>query len=707
MTTQDDTEIVAEAPPGAQAPAADMAAAPTAAEDPFLWLEEVEGERALEWVRAQNARSLAGLEADPRFAKLNEDALAIIRARDRLTFGGLIDGQVSNFWQDDQQVRGVWRRATLDSWKSGSPRWETILDIDALARTENANWVFAGQDMLDPNVWNTRTLISLSDGGKDASTVREFDLATRRFVEGGFKLPEAKSSSTWLDRDTILVGTDWGPGTMTESGYPFIVKALRRGQTLDQATEVFRGQASDVYAGAFRVDDGTRMHHFFLRAPTFFTVETSYRRDDGTVVRLDLPARHAIAGLRDGLLFLTIQEDWTPRGSTTTLRKGGLYAVPFQALLTPGAPLAVQTVFVPGDRESLQGAAVARDGVFVTMSRNVRGEVRHYVPGRDGAWTFTRVALPENGVPGVVEASMRDGEVFFSYNDFLTPPSILRRTARGVETVQAQPPRFNAADLVVEQREATSRDGTKVPYFVVRRRDTVMNGQTPTLLYGYGGFEVTMDPSYNSSVGRLWLERGGAYVLANIRGGGEFGPAWHQAGLRTNRQVIFDDFIAVAESLVSSGLTTPRRLGAMGGSNGGLLMGVMLTQRPDLFNAVVVQVPLLDMLRFHLLLAGASWIDEYGDPDVAEERAWLERMSPYHNLTARPDMPVPFFVTSTKDDRVHPGHARKFAARMEALGMPFFYYENIDGGHSAAANLVEAARRRALEFTYLSKKLMD
>lgn len=696
--------------PAAASPTAAASAANDAA-DPFLHMEDVLGERALAWVRGQNERSLAQLQGDQRYKALEEDALAIIRARDRLTFGGYTEGYVSNFWQDAEQVRGVWRRSPFEAWKSGAPAWETILDVDRLAREEGKNWVYQGSNCLDPvNYWQSLCLIDLSDGGKDADVKREFSLATRSFVEGGFFIPEAKSTVTWVDRDRLLVATDWGEGTLTESGYPFVVKVLGRGQALADATELFRGDVKDVAAVPYRIDDGKRFHMFINRAPTFFTSETHWIRNSATVVKLDLPSKHSIVGIRDGEVIFSVQEAWTPRKDSRTYATGSLLSAPLARLAAKGGALPVHLIYSPGPREALQSASLSDSGLYVTLTNNVKSEVRRYTASRNGQFSeFTPVVLPPNGVAAVADTSVRQREVFFSYNDMLTPPSILMAAQPGDTpvTVQAQPARFDASAYEVKQYEATSKDGTKIPYFIVHKKGLELNGQTPTLLYGYGGFEVSMLPNYSPNVGKLWLERGGAYVLANIRGGGEFGPDWHQAGLKGKRQVIYDDFIGVAEDLIARKITSPRRLGIQGGSNGGLLMGVMLTQRPDLFNAVVVQVPLLDMLRYHKLLAGASWIDEYGDPDRADERPWLEAMSPYQNLKARPDFPEPFFVTSTKDDRVHPGHARKFAARMEALGMPFLYYENIDGGHSAAANLVEAAKQRALVNTYLIRKLMD
>lgn len=680
------------------------------ADDPYLWLEEVEGERALNWVRAQNGRSLPVLQNDPRYAALEQDALAIVRAKDRLTFGGFFGGYISNFWQDTDHVRGIWRRADFASWRAGRPVWETLLDIDALAATEDKNWVYQGNDPFDPHdIWNTRVLLSLSNGGKDAKVQREWDVATRSFVSGGFMIPEAKSDTTWFDKDTLLIGTDWGPDSLTPSGYPYIVKKLKRGQDLADAVEIYRGKAEDVAASAFRLDDGGRYHHFFSRAPTFFTNETSYLDDNGDITRLDLPAKHNIVGIRDGQIFFTIQTRWTPRGATVPLVTGSLLSAPLVALKATTGPLSVAVIYAPGPREALQGAALAKAGIYVTLSRNVKSEVRLYGRSSNGKWAFRPVELPENGVASLADAGIRQDEAFFSYNDFITPPSILYAPTPNSKpaVVQAQPARFDASNLAVNQYEAISKDGTPIPYFVVAPKGLKLDGTAPTLLYGYGGFEVSMLPTYSATMGKLWNERGGVYVLANIRGGGEFGPEWHEAGLKGKRQVIYNDFIAVAEDLIARKITSPRRLGIQGGSNGGLLMGVMLTQRPDLFNAVVCQVPLLDMLRYHKLLAGASWIDEYGDPDVASERPWLEQFSPYQNLTKRSDFPEPFFMTSTKDDRVHPGHARKYAAKMENLGLPFLYYENIDGGHSAAANLVEAAKQRALVAAYLMRKLVD
>jgi prolyl oligopeptidase len=684
--------------------------------DPYDYMEEVEGARAIEWVKGQSTRSLAHLEADPRFAPMREQALAIVNNKERLALGTIRDGYLYNFWQDATNVRGLWRRSPLAAYAAGTPAWETLLDIDALARTENANWVYKGVTC-EPGAGN-RCLVQLSNGGKDATIHREFDVPSKSFVAGGFSLPEAKAAAIWKDRDTLYVATDWGAGTLTESGYPFVVKQLKRGQPLASAREITRGAASDVgvFIGDLESEDGTVVR-IAVQALTFFTSAVSIIGDNGAVAKMTLPARATVQGLHKGEVVFTIEEAWTPPGMTRSFPQGALLSMTL-ASATTQAPN-VKLLYGPGPRESIEGVAITRDAVLVAGTANVRGRILRYA--FDGnAWLESQIPMPPNGAVGIASASPTESTAFAVFKDFLRPDTLYALDARGgsSKAVQSQPALFDAAGMVSEQFEATSKDGTKIPYFVVHKRSIAMDGSAPTLLYGYGGFQVSMPPSYSAITGKLWLERGGVYVLANIRGGGEFGPAWHQAGLKLNRQVVYDDFIAVAEDLIARKITSPRRLGIMGGSNGGLLMGVMLTQRPDLFRAAVVQVPLLDMLGYAdaNMLAGASWVDEYGDPRLGEngkpthpeERAYLARLSPYRNMNPKAvESVMPFFVTSTKDDRVHPAHARKMAARLEAAGTPFYYYENIDGGHSAAANLQETARRRALEFTYLSERLMD
>jgi prolyl oligopeptidase len=676
---------------------------PPQLEDNYLWLEEVQSPRALTWVRAQNTRTLTELQADRRFAEFEATALRILEARDRIADPVLLGGAVYNFWQDEQHVRGLLRRSDWASFVSGAPKWQAVLDVDALSARDGVKWVTGMPDCLAPSY--RRCLVRLSEGGKDAAFVREFDLAEKRFVESGFVLPQAKQEVTWVNADHLLVGTDWGPGTLTESGYAFIVKRWRRGEPLAAATDVFRGTPKDVGVFPLRLRDRDgSVLHVLVRGETFFESTFQLLRGDRSVP-LPLPRRSSVEGFWSGELVVALQQDWETGGRRYS--NGSLVSFPVAKFLETGT-LDVQLAYAPGQRASFQSFRGSRSVAYVVVAENVVSRVYRY-DFRDGAWqSLAPLQLPANEQVTLGHVTPDDDRAFVYAEGFTSPRRLLLVSGDGaLRKLQETPARFDATGLVVEQRAATSKDGTRIPYFVVRPRELKPDGNAPTLLYGYGGFQVSMKPAYSGVLGKLWLESGGVYVLANIRGGGEFGPAWHQAGLKTKRQLIYDDFVAVAEDLIAKKVTSPRRLGIMGGSNGGLLMGVMLTQRPDLWNAVVLQVPLLDMLRYDRLHAGASWVDEYGSPAIAEERAFLAKTSPYHNLKAGVPYPAPFFVTSSKDDRVHPAHARKMAARMAELGYPFYYYENIDGGHAAASDQRERARRLALEFTYLSRRLKD
>ena len=691
----------------AQTASSAPAFATSEASDPYVWLEDVEGARAMAWVKDHNTHSLGVLQGDPRYEPLHQQALAIVQARDRIPAPGFThDGHIDNFWQDAQHVRGVWRRTTLDSYKTAEPQWETVLDIDALAEAESANWVYKGSTCLAPE--ERYCLISLSNGGKDAVTLREFDSVTRSFVEGGFFLPESKGGATWLNKDTLLISRDFGVGTLTNSGYPMIVKRMMRGQSLDQADVLFMGEPTDVSVSGYtlRDADGALKATLINRSIDFYSSETYRVTDDGAVVKLALPAKSDITGLVAGKLVVSLKQDWTaPSGQD--FKSGDLIAWPLDAWLEDHATPAV-LVLRPTERQAVEGVNATRNTLVVALYDNVRGSVRVYRPG-ETEWTYSTLDLPQNVSVGVGSASETDDKVFVSVTGYLNPSSLwLADAATGaVDQVKSMPAKFDAAGMTVDQHEARSADGTMIPYFVVHKADMPLDGSNPTLLYGYGGFESSLLPGYSATVGKLWLERGGVYVIANTRGGGEFGPRWHEAALQQNRQRAHEDFQAVALDLIARDITSQPKLGIMGGSQGGLFMGAMLTQRPDLINAAVIQVPLFDMLRFHKLLAGASWKGEYGDPDVPEERAWIQAYSPYQNLRAGQPYPEVFIHTSTKDDRVHPGHARKAAARLEELGYPVLFYENTDGGHAAGANLQETARRLALEYTYLSRRLMD
>ena len=673
-------------------------------DDPYKWMEEIEGERPLAWAKAQNTRSLAVLQGDARYTGLESQALAILNAKDRVpgvSFAG--DGSLRNFWQDAEHVRGIWRKTTLESYRAATPQWETILDIDALSKAENANWVFKGAGCLPPE--ETRCLVSLSNGGKDAMVVREFDTTTKTFVEDGFVLPEGKQVISWLDRDTVLVSREWEPGQVTKSGYAYVIKEWKRGTPLASAKEVFRGTPDDISASAYTLTeaDGQVAAILINRGVTFFEVETYLQTDKGPV-KLPFPLKHSIQGYVAGQMVVSLEQDWPEKGFKT----GDLLSLDLAALKADPAKPSAVLVLRPTAKQSVESVTTTRDKLVVGLLDNVTGGALIYSHGPKG-WTSQKLALPTNSTIGLGSASQKDDRLFVSVTGYLTPSTYWLADAASLtlEQVKASPARFDASTHVVEQFEATSSDGVKIPYFVVRPKDVKYDGSAPTLLYAYGGFQASMTPAYSGVMGKLWLERGGTYVVANIRGGGEFGPAWHEAALKANRQKVYDDFFAVSQDLITRKITSPRRLGIMGGSNGGLLMGVALTQRPELYNAIVVQVPLFDMIRYSQIGAGASWVGEYGDPAIPSERAVIAKYDPYSNLKAGKPYPEVFIETSTKDDRVHPAHARKAAARLEELGYPVLYYENIDGGHAASANLAETARRQALEYVYLSKKLMD
>ena len=678
-----------------------LPAAAMSQDDPFLWLEDVTGDAAMAWVEAHNATTLEALEARPEFAGHVARALAVLTTDDRIAFPAIRGAHVYNFWTDAEHPRGLWRRATVDDYLAGAPAWETVLDVGALGAAEGVNWSWGGASCLEPDY--RRCLVTLSRGGSDAGEVREFDTEALAFVEGGFRLPEAKSATAWIDQDEVLVATDFGPDaqgvpTMTDSGYPRVVKRWRRGTPLAAAETVFEAQTTDMGAWPTAFVSGSRRIPGVSFRPSFFEGTVSIL-DGGALVPLDLPldADPSLAGDR---LVVYLRSPWTVGGATYPA--GSVLSTGFDAFVAGGR--AFETAFVPTDRQTVQSVATLGDDLLISVLDNVRGRLLRLSPAGDG-WQTARIETPDLGSVDVVTTDDATGRFFFTTSSYLQPTTLVVSGDAGTRAVKSLPAQFDADGLVSEQHEAVSADGTRVPYFLVHRDGLALDGTAPTLLYGYGGFEVSLEPGYEAMTGTEWLARGGVYAVATIRGGGEFGPAWHRAAMRENRPRAFEDFIAVAEALVATGVTSPRHLGIRGGSNGGLLMGAMLTQRPDLFNAVVVQVPLLDMLRYHRLLAGASWMAEYGDPDVPADRAFIERYSPYQNLRDGTVYPVPLFTTTTRDDRVHPGHARKMAARMEAMGLPVYYFENTEGGHGAGVTPDQQARTWATVYTYLDLRL--
>ena len=690
-------------PTGAAAQPAPAAA--TDAQDPYVWLEDVNGARAMDWVKAENAKTLGVLEKDARFAGLYADALTIAQAKDRIPMPAFLRDGVYNFWQDADHVRGVWRTTGVSDFANAEPAWTTVLDLDALSKAEHANWVWKGADCRWPA--ETRCLVNLSDGGEDAVTVREFDLKAHAFAAGGFDLPHGKQDVAWEGDNTILAAREWAPGELTASSYPYVVKRLQRGQALAAAVEVFRGKPIDISVQPFSLHDGQgRQLTLIRRGVTFFESEYYLVTPKG-VEKIDLPLKANPQDMVEGRLLIKLEQEWTTAGRT--FPSGSLVSVSAAALKADPGHLKPTLMLAPGPRESIDTVGASHGRVFVTTFENVRGRAFIYTPAGVNGWSRRQLDLPDNATIGLVSTSGRTDQAYLNVTSFLTPPTLYLADAKdgALAGVKSTPAKFDATRDVVEQHEATSKDGTRVPYFIVHPKGMAMNGANPTLLYAYGGFQVSETPLYSPALGKLWLERGGVYVLANIRGGGEFGPAWHEAGLKTHRQRIYDDFAAVARDLIASGVTSPRRLGIQGGSNGGLLMGVEFTQHPELWHAVDIQVPLLDMLRFEKIAAGASWVGEYGSVANPEERTFLAGISPYNNLKPGAPYPEALIWTTTKDDRVGPQHARKFAARLSAMGVPYLYYEVIEGGHGSGANLKEKAHTTALEMTYFTRKLMD
>lgn len=673
--------------------------------DPYLWLEDIDGEAALDWVRARNAETLGGLAATDAFESTEEAIRSVLDSDAKLPLVQKVGDFYYNFWTDAGHQRGLWRRTTLDEYRSPQPTWETVLDIDALNAAEGEDWVWHGASVLRPDY--RKALIDLSHGGSDADVTREFDLETFQFVppeEGGFFRPESKGGLGWIDDDTVFLSSGLGEGALTSSGYPRIARRWKRGTPIESAETVFEGEVSDVSVRAFRSHTPGYIRDFFWRATTFYTSEV-FVLVDGIPTRIEVPDSAEIGYSRQWLL-IELRDDWSPDG--VTYRAGSLLAADFDGFLA--GDRSFEVVFEPTPTTSLSGVTWTRDHLVLTVLDDVKSRIRVLTP-TDAAWQ--RSEFPGAPEFGTVQVSAVDPDendlVWVVATDYLTPTTLSIATVGQAGALpiplKSQPAFFDPAGLTIEQQFAESEDGTRVPYFLVHREDAAFDGSTPTLLYGYGGFEISLTPGYSGTIGRAWLEQGGAYAVANIRGGGEYGPTWHQAALKENRHRAYEDFAAVARDLIARGVTSPAHLGVQGGSNGGLLTGNMLTGYPELFGAVVIQVPLLDMRRYSKLLAGASWMAEYGDPDDPDQWEYLQTFSPYHLVEDGRRYPPVLLTTSTRDDRVHPGHARKMAARLIDAGADVTYYENIEGGHGGAATNVQAARMSALAWRFLAERL--
>jgi len=667
------------------------------AQDPNLWLETIDGSKQLDWVRQQNAQTVKNYADSAEFKQLDARLLEVLDSNERIPMVSKIGDRYYNLWRDKDHPKGVWRRTTLDEYRKDKPAWETVIDLDALAAAEKENWVWHGADCFKPDY--KRCLVSLSRGGADADVVREFDLTDKQFVKGGFELPEAKSRVSWMDNDHLYVATDFGPGSMTKSSYPRIVKAWKRGTPLSSATTVYEAKDDDMSVSAGRDNTPGFVRDFVVRQIAFYESETYLRGKDGKLTKIDVP-NDANTDVHREWLLIEPRNDWTVAGKT--YKSGSLLAAKFDDYMAGKRELTV--LFEPSDSTALDAYSWTRHHLILNVMDNVVNKLEVLTPG-DGAWKRE----PLGGAPalstiaaGGVDDDTGD-DYFLTVTGFLQPTTLYYGSlGQGeAQAIKHSPSFFDASKYDVSQHFAVSKDGTRVPYFEIAPKDLKADGKNPTLQYGYGGFEISEQPAYSGSVGRAWLEKGGVYVIANIRGGGEYGPRWHKAALKANRLRAYEDFAAVSQDLIQRKITSPAHLGAMGGSNGGLLMGNMLTLYPQFYGAIVSQVALLDMQRYTHLSAGASWIAEYGDPDKPQEWEWIKTFSPYYNAKAGQKYPPVLFTTSTRDDRVGPVHARKMAAKLESLGYNTSFYENIEGGHGAAADNKQAAFMNALGYTYL------
>ena len=664
--------------------------------DPYAWLEDVHGATPLAWVAEQNRKSLGLLKADPNYQKNYDSVLSVLDATDRIPMGRLDHGFVYNFWQDAKNPKGLWRRATIADYQRDNPAWEILLDVDALAQAEKENWVFAGAEC---SPGQTRCLLRLSRGGGDAVVVREYDLKARKLATDGFSLPEAKSDVTYLNDNTVLFGT--AKDGATKSGYARIIKQWRRGEPVASAKILYDGKAEDVGISPTVFHAAKGDVALIVRSVSFFETEYFLLGNDAFVWKLPLPRSANVQGVLDGKIIFTLRDDWSATGGVH-LAKGVLAAMTLEGT-TPDKQGDISVLYKPGPGDSVENVAVAHGRIYAAITTNVAGAVHVFTSAGKG-WADKILALPSGGTADIVSTNDYGAEALFSFQNYLTPPTLYFDSGDDApRAIKSLPARFDASGMVTEQFEAVSKDGTKIPYFVTRPK--TLHGPAPAILYGYGGFEVSLTPAYSANFGRLWLAHGGIYVMANIRGGGEFGPAWHEAALKEHRQRAFDDFAAVAIDLERRKLTTPKQLGIMGGSNGGLLVSTVMTQIPDRLGAVVCQVPLIDMIAYTHIGAGASWVGEYGDPADPKMRSAILSYSPYQNVKPGVHYPPVFFVTATSDDRVTPVHARKMAAKMEALGADVLFYENTDGGHAAAADHRQAAEMWGLSFVYLAEKL--
>ena len=668
--------------------------------DPYLWLEEVEGKKSLAWVEEQNEETFTRYTKSNAFKEKYERIKKELNDDERIPSAYYQNGEMYNFWRDEKNVRGVWRKTSFKSYLKDEPIWEDILDIDQLANDEGINWLYKGADCLAPEY--KRCLIRLSDGGTDAVTIREFDLEEKKFVKDGFNTYPSKQNASWVNEDQILIGADFGEGSMNESGYPMQVKLWNRGESLEEAKIFFSGSYEKIFNFPFVSIRPDGKYYGIIEGPTFFS-EVLHLFDGEKLIKINLPQMIDIHGFFKESLILSIEEDWG------IFKSGSLLEINVNSLLANSIDESdVKIIFEPDGQRFISGVSIGKHQLMVSMLENVNGKITRFMK-KDDRWDSKDIEGFQNSTMNIYGQDVWSDNSFISVSNFLEPSSIYHASdGADYKKIKSRKNSIDPEKYRVEQNFVSSADGTSIPYFLIYRKDIKLDGKNPTILYGYGGFQISKPPSYlGGSIAEYWLNSGGVYVVSNIRGGGEYGPAWHQSALKENRQRAYDDFIAIAIDLIEKGITSKDHLGIEGRSNGGLLVGATFTQRPDLFNAVICGVPLLDMYRYDKLLAGASWVDEYGDPDNPEEWEFIRKYSPYQNLKKGTEYPEVFFYTSTKDDRVHPGHARKMAKKMTDMGSPIVYYENTEGGHAGTSNIDQFSFLLALQLAYLEDKLMN
>ena len=671
-----------------------------ATEDPYLWLEEVEGDASVDWIKSQNEMAAGKIKEYPGYEDIRSKMLEAFNDEEKLISPQIVGDYAYHLWQDATNKRGVWRRMPLADFIANANDWEVVLDLDELSQADGKKWVFGGAVWLAPD--NERCLISLSDGGTDESEYREFDPATKEFIKDGFFIPAAKSSVAWLNEDELLVGSDFGAGTLTSSGYARIAKRLKRGAAMEDAVQVFEADSTDVavFVTSF-TSDGTA-YQGVRRLVTFYSSETYLFNDQDELVKVNYPEDARFSGVFQKQLMLHLQSEWVVNDVTYPI--GTLVSMDLDKAMV--GEVQVSSVYQPDSRSSFVSMSSTKDFMVVNSLENVQNKLTQYT-WSEGEWQSAPIDVPEYSSIYLGSSSSQNNAFFYTYSNLITPSTLVYGNGDELKEVFKLKPQFDAANMTMNQYTVTSKDGTEIPYFIVHQKELNLNGKNPTLVYAYGGFKISSQPNYSYTRGIGWIERGGVYVLANIRGGGEFGPEWHKAALREKRQNAYDDFFAVTEDLIAKNITSPDYLGAFGWSNGGLMAGVVLTQRPEMYNAVVVGAPLLDMKRFNKMLAGASWMGEYGNPDVPEDWEFIQKYSPYHNISEDKEYPEALFITSMKDDRVHPGHARKMAAKMKDMGHDLLYYETIEGGHGAASTNDQQAEKWALIYSYLNMKLSE